>query len=197
MNNHSHGHGHGLGDKIATNKLIILYFIEKASTAISNQQISQFALEFGYMEYFEMQTAITELCDAGYIDTTTQRDKNLFFISDEGTEALNYFLHLLPEDAKFNINSYLSANKRKLQVEMDVSANYFPMANGEYLVKCALLEGTGELLMEIVLVSASKEQAIQICNNWKLNTSKYYREFTAALNESDLSSNTPEQTNSN
>lgn len=167
--------------KLPINKLILLYFVEKTGAAVSNTQITQFALEYQYMDYFNLQQSIQELCDIYYLQKKTHNQRVLYYITDEGVEVLGFFHYLIPDSAKRNITAYLMANKQKIQAEMDVSANYFPTDNGEYLIKCALIEGSGEMLMEISLVTASKERAKTICENWKSNTGAYYKEIVEML----------------
>lgn len=172
------------------NKLILLYFVEKTGASVSNSQITQFMLEYAYMDYFELQQIIMELCASAYLMKKSQNKRILYYITDEGSTALSFFHNMLPEGVKRNVNAYLTANKRKIQAELDVSANYFPTEKGEYLVKCALIEGNGELLMEVSLVTANKERAKQICENWRSDTGAYYTKITELLFEPKR----PEQT---
>ena len=73
-------------------KLIILFILDKVDFALTNAQLSNLILEKEYTNYFNIQTAINELENAGLIKGETIRNSSYFLITPEGRETLGIFL---------------------------------------------------------------------------------------------------------
>ena len=77
-------------DAFTLYKLIILYMLERAKLPLTNAQISDFILENDYTNYFNIQSAITELEQNRFITIETIRNSSHIHITDEGREVLGY-----------------------------------------------------------------------------------------------------------
>ena len=55
-------------NKLAENKLLILYLLIKMGVSLSNNDICQFAMERDIMDYISVQQCLTELTNAEYLD---------------------------------------------------------------------------------------------------------------------------------
>ena len=104
---------------------------------------------------------------------------------------MNYFINRISDDVKNEINTYVRENSKRIRAEYAVTANYFPELNGDFLVKCGLCDDAGATLMEISVSVVSKNQAQNICRNWKKNVNQYYREFLSSLAKAE--NNLPEE----
>lgn len=169
-----------LDKKEAIDRLVLLYFVEKAGSGVSNTQITQFVLECGYMEYLDLQQNIAYLLKENYFKEVLHNNKNLFEITNDGIETLFHFTNLIPKSVKNSINDYLIIHKNKIRKEKEVCANFFKIED-EYIVKCALTLDTGDTLMDISINVANKERANQICNNWINNTNDVYTAIISIL----------------
>ena len=159
--------------RLAENKLIILYLVEKMGIALSNSEICQFSLEKNYMDYFSVQQYLSELVEAGWLEKNRDKNNTRYTLTDEGEEIINYFIKHISEEAKNEINLYVQENSRRIRAEYEVTAHYFLELNNDYLVKCSLCDGDGTNLMEISVPVATQQQAQLICKNWKKNVSRY------------------------
>jgi len=155
--------------KLAENKLVILYLLDKMDVALSNNDISQFAMERSIMDYINVQQALSQLTDSGYIEAFTENTTTRYTITHDGSNVLALFHNRITEWLKSAANEYILNNKQRIRSEYETSANYFPEINGEYLVKCAACGLDGNQIMELDLVVPTKNQAQLICNNWKKN----------------------------
>ena len=167
--------------KLAENKLIILHLLQKMGIALSNSEICQFLLEKNYMDYFSVQQYLSELEGAGWLEKTREQNNTRYTLTDDGEEVVNYFITRISDEVKNEINTYVHENNRRIRAEYAVTANYFPELNGDFLVKCGLCDDSGATLMEISVSVVSKNQAQNICRNWKKNVNQYYREFLSSL----------------
>ena len=173
-----------MGDAIkqlAENKLIILYLVEKMGIAISNSEICQFSLEKNYMDYFSVQQYLAELVEAGWLDKNRENNSTRYTLTDAGEEVIHYFLSHISEKAKSEINIYVLENRKRIQAEYEVTANYFLEMNNDYLVKCSLCDVDGSNLMAVSVSVATKQQAQQICSHWKQNVTQLYGSIFSAL----------------
>lgn len=181
--------------KLAERKLIILHLLQKMGIALSNSEICQFLLEKNYMDYFSIQQYLSELEAAGWLEKTTEQNNTRYTLTDDGEEVINYFIGRISDEVKSEINTYVHENSKRIRAEYAVTANYFPELNGDYLVKCGLCDDTGATMMEVSVSVVSKNQAQNICRNWRKNVNQYYREFLSALakEETDSIPDTPKQ----
>ncbi|WP_352400562.1 DUF4364 family protein [Anaerotignum sp.] len=171
--------------QLAEHKLIILHLVQKMGISLSNSEICQFLLNKEYMDYFSVQQYLAELVDAGWLEKSKEHNNTRYTLTDEGEEVINYFQNHVKESVKEDISIYVKENSKRIRAEYAVTANYFPEFNGDFLVKCGLCDDDGAPLMELSVSVVSKQQAQQICRNWRKNVSHLYGSFLTALVVSD------------
>ena len=167
--------------QLAEHKLIILHLVQKMGISLSNSEICQFLLSKQYMDFFSAQQYLAELVEASWLEKVQEHNNTRYFITDEGDEIINYFQKQVKESIKSEISIYVKENSKRIRAEYAVTANYFPEFNGDFLVKCSLCDDNGGILMEINTSVVSKEQAQQICKNWRKNVTTLYGTFLTAL----------------
>lgn len=165
----------------AENKLLLLYLIDKMDIPLSNTQISQFALEENYMNYFTLQQSLSEMVESGYLDKTQDNNNTRYTATDEGITTLEYFEKHIPIDIRNKINQYVLDNRSTIKKDFEITANYFyDHPNNEFIVKCGIYEDDS-MLMEINVSVVNRNQAKLICNNWKQNVNKLYGSILSEL----------------
>ena len=159
-------------------KLVILYLLDKMDIPMSNMQITQFALEEEYMDYFEIQETLSDLEETGYLDKTSD---NYYTLTAEGTTPLDFFSSRLPSPTKTRINNYVLDHRNKIKKDFEVTANYFyDHIHNEFTVKCGAYEDRS-MLIEVNVTVNNKEHARIICSNWKANVNELYGNILEAL----------------
>ena len=86
----------------------------------------------------------------------------------------------IPEPIKDDILDYFKEKKYQLRKEVDITADYYPLKKGEYMVKAQIKE-RGTLLMELSLNVVSKEQAIAVCDKWSEKSDDVYCKIIESL----------------
>lgn len=167
--------------KLAENKLILLFLLQKIDLSLSNNEICQFALERNIMDYFNVQQYLSELAEANFLEEFSDNGTTRYHITPEGSEALEFFQNRIPEWMRNAANEYILNNRQRIKNEYETSTNIFPEINGEYLVKCAVCGIDGQQIMEVDVVVPTKHQAQIICTNWKKNVSSIYGTIFASL----------------
>ena len=159
--------------KLAQSKLIILYLLKNMQYPLSNGQISQFALELNYIEYFSLQEYLVELVENDFLLITSENDITRYQITKDGEKALDYFTNHIPKYIRDSTDDYIKRNKRSIKRNFEVTASYKEIDEYEYIVKCSILENSIPL-MELKILVGSKEQAKTACRNWKEKTNDFY-----------------------
>ena len=90
------------------------------------------------------------------------------------------FLGKIPDPIKKDILDYFSLKKYQLRKEVDITADYYPLKKGEYMVKTQIKE-KGSTLMELYLNVVSKEQAIEVCDKWSEKCESVYSKVMELL----------------
>jgi predicted transcriptional regulator len=162
-------------------KIIILYLVNKMDIPMSNSNITQFAIEGDYMNYASVQQYLQEMVDAGYLDKSHDYNTTRYTITEEGIQTLEFFSRNIPQTVKNRINKYVAENRKVVKQDFQIIANYFfDHRNNEYIVKCGVYDEE-MMLMELNISVVSKDQAIDICNNWKNNIDVLYGDILDTL----------------
>lgn len=170
----------GSNHELSVNKLIILFMIEKIDMPMSNTQISEFVLNNSYTNYFSLQQYLSELVETELLNTEIIDHNTRYSLTPNGKKTLEYFENRIPDSTKEEILNYLKENRLDLKNEFEITAEYIPEKNGEYMVHCIAKEKK-DILIEFKINVVSKEHALKICNNWKNNTHTIYSNFLSNL----------------
>lgn len=159
-------------EAIMLSKLMILYMLDRVDFPLTGSQISQFILERGYTNYFNLQIALNELIENDFIKPTTERNHSLYEITEQGKEAVELFEFKVADSIKLDILNYLKEQKIELRNESAISADYYP-SNNEYVAQCSIKE-RNQTLLEIKLTVPTQEQAAHICDSWREKSEDIY-----------------------
>lgn len=171
-----------MNDDFTVNKLIVLYLLSEIKMPLSLSQITHIILERGYTDYFSMQQYLNELVGAKLINKTTENNVSCFDISEKGSQTLEFFSSRIPTTIRTELDAFIQSNWRQLRNQLDVSAEYIPTKEHEYIVCCKVTENHSPL-MELNFSVGSKKQAIEMCENWKNNSSQLYSEILNILSK--------------
>lgn len=168
--------------ELSLNKLMVLFLIEKAGLPLSNTQVSEFLLDFGYTDYFSLQNYISQMKEAGLVKSSKISTHTLYDITPAGKETLDYFQNHIPESIKDDMILYLKNNKYDIRSKFEVVADYIPEISGDYTVNCIAREDNTNLV-EINLRVSEKEEALRICDTWESKSHDIYKRLLHDLLE--------------
>lgn len=180
-------------NRLAENKLILLYLIYKMDLPLANSEICQFILERNYIDYFTLQQYLSELIDTNFLMKSKENNNTFYQITEQGESVLHYFYQHISEEKKNEILKYVFQNKGRIKQEYEVAAHYFPELNGDYTVKCSLCDGEGANLLDMSIAVPNQEQAKLICLNWKQNISYLYANILHIVTHPVPGESMPEQ----
>ena len=154
-------------------KLIVLFMLDRTDYTMTNTMISNFVIEKGYTNTFNLHEALSELISSGFISNDTIRDTIHYKITNAGEEALSFFENRLPYAIKQDILEYLKAERINVKNESEIYADYFYNDSNWYTVQC-IIKDRKEVLMDLKFDVPTKSQAETICNNWRGKSSSIY-----------------------
>ena len=170
-----------MSEALVESKLLLLYLMEKMNLPMSTSQISEFVLEEGMLNFFELQQCLHEMTEGKYLDITKENNNTRYTVTESGTGLVELFEKRVPMNVRNKIIKYVNENRSNIKRAYETTANYFKdNQTSEYIVKCGIYEDDF-MLMEVNLTVVSREQARNICDNWKNNVSKIYGKMLGNL----------------
>lgn len=167
-------------EKLAENKLMILYLLEKANCTLNNLQIQRLLYDVEDFNYYYFQHIITELVNQDYVANYKQGDEWLYEITTQGKEVLKLTSDILPGIVKHKLDVIIKEQLSKVQNEVAVTAEYIPENDDEFITSLKITE-THKVLFELNIYCASKAQAKLIADNWKIHAAEIYPEIIELL----------------
>ena len=157
-------------------KIIVLYIIKKLSKSVTNLQLVDLVLDATGIDYFTLQAILLELSNKGFISLFYEEEVRYYKITQEGENLLESLISIVPDFIISRVLDKVSEEEKEVKQKSVVFADYYPEGKDRYRVKCKISEG-GKKAVELELMVNDKGQAIDICNKWYENPSKYYLEI--------------------
>jgi len=171
-------------ERLAENKLMILYLLEKANCTLTNLQIQRLLYDVDNFNYYYFQHIISELVNQEYVANYKQDDEWLYEITPEGKQVLELTANILPGIVKHQLDMIISEQLSMVQNEVAVTAEYIPEGDNDYITSCKITEAH-KVLFELNIYSASKEQARIISDNWKMHANDYYPKIIEMITKNE------------
>ena len=175
-------------EKLAENKLIILYLLNNANCTLTNLQILRLLYDFEGFNYYYFQHLLSDLVEKKYIFNYKQGDEWLYEITTEGRQVLELTGNILPGIVKHKLDIITKEQLQTVQNEVAITAEYIPENDNEYITSCKISEAH-KVLFEINVYCASQEQAKKIADNWKSNANEIYPNVIKMLTKSKEETN--------
>lgn len=167
-------------EKLAENKLAILYLLDKANCSLTNLQLLRLLYDFDEFNYYYFQHLLSDLVNQKYVANYKQGEEWIYEITNEGREILELTSNILPGIMKHKLDLIKNELLASVKNEVAITAEYIPEGDNEYITKCKITE-SHKVLFELNIYCTSQEQAKIIAENWKKSASKYYPEIISML----------------
>lgn len=154
-------------------KLIILYMLHKVDMPLSNTQLCEFVLEREYTNYFTIQQAISDSLESGFIRTETTHQKTLYYLTEQGEEAVEFFSSEISPIIRDEIKNYLQEKYQEIKEDISVKADYYKNTNNEFSVNLQIKEGKSDML-NLTLSIPDEKTAQNISDNWHNKNQEVY-----------------------
>ena len=167
-------------ETLAENKVLILYVLEQAGKALTNDVLYKIVLEAVNMNYFYFQQFILDLINVGYIFSFQKEEQTLYNITDSGKRTLDLTLDLLPGIIKLKADTNLKPILDTSEEEKSIVAEYTPLSENNYNIVCKVVENN-ETVFEVKTFAGSREEAKDIVDNWQNNANSIYPQILKIL----------------
>ena len=155
-------------------KLIILYMLDQVDFPLTTAHISEFILEQGYTNYLTLQQALSELTEAGLVNSQSVRNRTRLTNTKDGTETLHFFGNRISDAIREDIAAYFEKNEIALRSEVNITADFYKSTSGEYEVRMVARDKE-TLLIDLTLSVPDKAMAQHMCDNWDKNNQEIYQ----------------------
>ena len=170
--------------KLADNKLLILYIVQKVNHPVNYKELLELVISISDMNYFDFQQLLQDLLDDKFILKYMQNDDEIIELTEEGKNALDLTIDMLPGIIKLKIDSNFKEEYNKIKDEFSVYARYTPITETNFTVNCKIIENS-QTIFDLQTVADSREQAKQIVNNWNKNADKIYPNILKILTDNN------------
>lgn len=166
--------------ELAENKLLLLYIIKSIKYPISNTQLTDIVLENSFINYFMLQQYISELISSEFLKYEEKDSKEVLILTVKGDRVLCFFKDRISINKLSLIDDYVLKKMESIKKELSISSDYTIDNNNSFLVNLKATENDS-IIIDLNINVPSKEEAKNICNKWKNNSSDIYNKIILAL----------------
>ena len=160
-------------DPTTLTKLIVMYMLDMVDFPLKKAQLFDFILEKEYTNYFTLQTALNELTDSAFIETSSTHSTTFVSLTTDGRNTLKLFKNRLSEGIINDITRYFTDNKMDIHNEVSSISNYYKTSSGSYVAELVARENTNDLI-NLKIYMPTEDAAESICNHWKEKSQDIY-----------------------
>ena len=173
-------------NKLAENKVLILYMLNKISKDIAENNLFKIISSINDINYFYFGQTLNDLVETRLVDSYTKDKDAIYRITSEGKNALSLTKDLLPGIVKLKADNIFKQELSSIEEESSVVAEYTPKNENDYKIKCKIVENN-ETIFEVSTFAGSRENAKKIVDNWNKNANTIFPKILdLLLNSSDL-----------
>lgn len=169
-------------ERFADSKLLILYILQKINKPVNYKELLELVISISDMNYFDFQQFLVELLEDKFILKYKQDDTEIIELTLEGTNALELTIDMLPGILKLNVDSKFKENFNKIKDKFAVFAEYSPITETDFSVKCKIVENN-ITIFNLEANVGSRENANRIVNNWNNNANEIYPKILSIITD--------------
>lgn len=169
-------------DGFTKDKIIVMYALMKLASEPTKEQLTTFFASFDLMPYFDMQSAVYELEEDGFIAAVPRPYGQAYCLTPHGRETLDMFAERVPQSQRTRIDECADGYREKLRSEMHYSAIMERTVKGAYRVTVRAMEQNGELLRVEILLPDEKS-ARHAVSVWPEKAEAIYASVLSGLSE--------------
>lgn len=168
------------GNKIAQDKLKLLYILKYINTPLTNIEITNFILDNDILDYFTLQQFLGDLLDSKFVSLSSKNGNEYYSISEAGTDALDMFSEKLPEYFIKQVETSFSNFKMEIKKHRELLGHYYKRKEDEYIVSLQVIENESSIFSLSINVP-DEDLAKHICKKWDSNPEKIFSSIIKTL----------------
>ena len=165
---------------LAESKILLLYILSKVGKAISHNELLELVTSIVDMNYFYFQQFLLDLLEDNYITKYQIEDSDIYEITDDGKNAIDLTIDIVPGILKLEVDSKFKKNLDTVKDKFSISSEYTPISEREFTVRCKIVENN-TTIFDLHAHAGSREQAKKIVDNWNTNAAEIYPKILELL----------------
>ena len=165
-------------------KLMTMYTLSRVDFALTNSQITNVFLDLGYTNYFNVQYTLGDLVSSNLVHEEIYPDYRYYMLTDEGRESIEALKSSLASSIRSDIDEYLRENRLEFREALATRAEYYRTTEGDYAVRCRVMEHTTALI-DLTLTVPKETQAKIVSKEWKEKSQDVYAYIIHTLTQPD------------
>lgn len=168
------------GNKIAQDKLKLLYILKYINMPLTNLEITNFILDNDILDYFSLQQLLRDLCVTKFVDLNSKKGNEYYSISEAGIDALEMFGDKLPEYFIKEVEKNFVNFKREIKKNRELLGHYYKREEDEFIVSLQVMENES-VIFSLSLNVPEEELAKNICKKWDSNPEEIFSKIIKTL----------------
>lgn len=167
-------------NKSTQDKLKLLYILDYIDIPLTNNEITNYILEYGMMDYFTLQLLLSDLCEVKFIHLKPYNGNEYYSVSKSGKAALEMFGDKLPEYFINEVARNYSGIKKHIKKQREIFGHYYKRKDDEFIVSLQVSENSTTIFNLSINVT-DEIMAKKIIKRWENNPDKIFGEIINAL----------------
>lgn len=163
-----------------TAKLCVLSALERASVALTRQQLEEILLGHLRLHFFDVSLAVAHLIASGLIQEQETAAGHALRLLPAGKDVLESLEATLPARLQRRLEAYMQDHGEQLRLRAQTGADYRCIAHSQYLAELWMTEGTIEIL-RIRLNVPTADEARALCQQWQTQAPALYAHILTSL----------------
>lgn len=168
------------GNKIAQDKLKLLFILKYINMPLTNLEITNFILDNDILDYFTLQQLLKDLCESNFVVLSFKHSNEYYSISDTGLEALEMFGDKLPEYFLTQVEKNFSNLKMEIKKHRELLGHYYKKTEDEFIVSLQVMENESTIFSLSINVP-DEDLAKHICKKWDSNPEVIFSQIIKTL----------------
>lgn len=165
---------------LAENKILLLYILSKVSKPISHNELLELVTSIVDMNYFYFEQFLLDLLEDNYIFTYKKENSDIYEITDEGKNAIDLTIDIIPGILKLQVDSKFKEKLDDVKDKFAISAEYTPITDKSFSIRCKIIENN-ITTFDLQAHAGSREQAKKIVENWNNDAITIYPKLLEIL----------------
>ena len=181
-------HGVFMSYDAITNKLIILFVMEKMEMPLTENSIIEIcSVKNTWINYMDCLDLLYQLSESKLIYKTECKEGEMRYnLTFEGRDCLSYFYKRVPIALRDEMTEFCKANRLSIKQSQEYYANYTDADDGSYLVTMRIYESLiSKPLFEIKAKAPTRQSAEEACKKWRQSAPNIYEYIYENLIDTD------------
>lgn len=147
---------------------------------LSEPQFARIMGELSIMNFFDLKSALYDLCDGGQAAETPTLQGIFYALTPHGKEMIDSLRTDLRHSIRTAVDTYLEEHLEQLRIENALPVSYAHVGDGKYRAQARVLSDDIPIF-ELTMILDSREEANVFVANWKEKGPEIYQRILLEL----------------